>query len=619
MTSKPQPVDPRVEELLDAWQIAHDQGREISPSTLCQDCPELCTQLEQQIQVLRHVGKLAGLTLSDGRTGKWKADPEYIPDQLGTYRIIDRIGRGGMGEVYRAEDPALGRQVAVKVMKQELNASPEARSRFLREARAIALIRHDNVVPIYHVGDDGSSPYIVMPLLEGESLETRLMRAAPLPWKEAVRVGLETARGLAAIHEKGLIHRDIKPANLWIEAPSDQVRVLDFGLAKLNDRSDGLSASGTVSGTPEYMSPEQINGGEVGATSDLFSLGVTLYRCVTGSRAFQGNTLTATLRAVAEFHPPPPHQVNPAIPASLSALIMRLIAKNPADRPASAAATADELGRSSVTIDHLPRTDEVAIRPWKKRESAPLAWVAGMLVVVASIGLAAFFTWEKRQVAETPKPSNPSPNSQKPVTTPEVPKYRGSVDVYVYRTDDEGSDLLVPLWDPRAMPLKPNDQVKLVAEVNPPAHLYVFWIDETGSILPAYPWRFGEWGTRPAAEEPTSKPDIRWPNGKALKISGAKAGTETILMLARSTKLDSTDAEVKSWFAEVKPVPFKGERARVWFEDFDILRTDVQRGPGMVDLAEAGGPLGLQEALRKRIGPNSGFSRGVSFSRLGSK
>ena len=221
-------------------------------------------------------------------------------------------------------------------MRPEVAARPGYRDRFLREARTAARVRHDNVVPVYHVGEDGDTAFIVMPLLEGESLEDRLKRDGRLPPGEAARVGREAAEGLAAAHAKGLIHRDVKPANLWLEAPDGRVKVLDFGLAREADADDGLSAPGRVLGSPAYMSPEQADGVPVDHRADLFGLGCVLYRCLTGQPAFAGKNLTAVLRAVGEHTPPPPCVVNPAVPPALSDLVMRMLAKDPADRPSGA-------------------------------------------------------------------------------------------------------------------------------------------------------------------------------------------------------------------------------------------------------------------------------------------
>src|SRR5262249_52911050 len=187
-------------------------------------------------------------------------------------------------------------------------------ARFLREARAAAAIDHENVVPIYHVGEEGGVPFIVMPLLLGESLEARLKCEGRLPPAEVIQLGREVAAGLAAAHARGLVHRDIKPANIWLAGTSGSAKILDFGLARAADGTDGLTDPAAIPGTPAYLAPEQVDGKPADARSDLFSLGATLYRAATGRVAFSGPTLAAVLRAGRPHDPPPPHQGIPTVP-----------------------------------------------------------------------------------------------------------------------------------------------------------------------------------------------------------------------------------------------------------------------------------------------------------------
>jgi serine/threonine protein kinase len=225
---------------------------------------------------------------------------------LGGYRLLEVLGVGGMGVVFRAEDTHLRRVVALKVLKPVLAASPPARERFLREARATAALEHDHVVAVYQVGEDRGLPFLTMPLLHGESLAQRQERDGRLPMAEVVRIGREVAEGLAAAHERGLIHRDVKPSNIWLEAGSGRAKVLDFGLARVADDPAALSQTGTIVGTPAYMAPEQARGEAVDARCDLFSLGCVLYQMTTGESAFHGPNVTAILHALAVKRPRPP-------------------------------------------------------------------------------------------------------------------------------------------------------------------------------------------------------------------------------------------------------------------------------------------------------------------------
>jgi Leucine-rich repeat (LRR) protein len=264
--------------------------------------------------------------------------------RLGPFRVLRALGAGGMGVVLEAEDPQLQRMVALKVMRPVLAADPGARLRFLREARAIAAIEHEHIVPIYQVGEENGLPYLAMPLLKGESLDQRLRREEKLSPAEVLRIGREMAEGLAAAHERGLIHRDIKPGNVWLEGGRGKVRLLDFGLVRPAGDGDNLTQSGAIIGTPGYMAPEQAEQGDVDARADLFSLGCVLYRMSTGRGPFHGPSLASMLRLVATVTPPAPAQQEPGVPAALSDLVMELLAKDPADRPATAAAVARRLG-----------------------------------------------------------------------------------------------------------------------------------------------------------------------------------------------------------------------------------------------------------------------------------
>jgi hypothetical protein len=288
--------------------------------------------------------------------------PPAGPNEVGTlgpYRVVKRLGRGGMGEVYLAVDTRLKRKLALKVMLPQYAADPAAKGRFLREARAAAQVAHDNVVTVYEADERGGVPYIAMQLLQGYPLDEYLKKKGDPGIPQVVRLGREAAAGLGAAHKIGLIHRDIKPANLWLEAPNGRVKVLDFGLAKPVHTDVELTGSGVIVGTPAYMSPEQARGVKVDGRSDLFSLGAVLYRLCTGRLPFDGPTAMAVLTALAADDPRPVRELNPAVPAPLADLIHQLLAKDPAGRPA----TADDVVRRLRTI----ATDLVA----------PTAGVAG--------------------------------------------------------------------------------------------------------------------------------------------------------------------------------------------------------------------------------------------------
>ena len=226
-----------------------------------------------------------------------------------------------MGIVFQAEDTHLNRAVAVKAMLPEVAKKTSARERFLREARAAAALEHDHIVAIFHVGEEGGVPYLVMPMLKGCSLEDYLKKkqgdraGAPLTVGQILKLGREMARGLVAAHEVGLIHRDIKPANVWLDATAGgRVKILDFGLARPAESDATLTQSGVIVGTPAYMAPEQAQGLKVDGRADLFSLGCVLYRLCSGRLPWKGENAMATLMAVSTEETTSLSQLKPDLP-----------------------------------------------------------------------------------------------------------------------------------------------------------------------------------------------------------------------------------------------------------------------------------------------------------------
>ncbi|HYI12592.1 MAG TPA: protein kinase [Thermoanaerobaculia bacterium] len=257
---------------------------------------------------------------------------------LGHYRIVDSLGQGGMGEVYRANDPRLGRDVAVKVLSRELIADADAAARFLREARAVASLSHANILSIFDFGTENGVTYAVMELLEGETLRDRVRRGA-LPWREAAELAAGVADGLAAAHAKGIIHRDLKPENLFITLDG-RVKILDFGLAHTaadGGRSGSIatdSTSGMIVGTIGYMAPEQLRAQKVEPASDLFALGCVLYEVLTGDRPFARESTIETSMAI--LREPAPTLSKRSFPADLSAIVSTCLEKEISARYASA-------------------------------------------------------------------------------------------------------------------------------------------------------------------------------------------------------------------------------------------------------------------------------------------
>ena len=327
--------------------------------------------------------------------------PAQEPDEIGRvahYRVLKPLGAGGMGMVFLAEDTQLKRQVAIKIVHPDVTA-PEAKERILQEARALAAIRDERVVTIHQVGAEGEIIFLAMEFLPGQSLETYLeQHPRPTPG-QILYIGQEAALGLAAAHAHHLIHRDIKPANIWLEPRSEssrgmsntgfphpeyRVKLLDFGLARKAKESFKLTKPGSIMGTPHYIAPEQAQGAKPDVPSDLYSLGVVLYRLCTGRLPFPQEDLFSLMTALATQQPPQVRDLAPETPAPLAELVMRLLAKNPAERPASAQVVAEVLQTikqgGTPTFPALPPRAAGRVFPWWK--AAVLLLICGGIVTV---------------------------------------------------------------------------------------------------------------------------------------------------------------------------------------------------------------------------------------------
>src|ERR1700690_731582 len=258
-----------------------------------------------------------------------------IGQTVSHYRILGKLGGGGMGVVYEAEDLKLGRHVALKFIPDNLTGDPKALERFEREARAASQLNHPNICTIHGIEDNNGHPFIVMEKLDGESLKAHIA-GHPMAIEEVLDVGVQVAEALVASHAKGIVHRDIKPANIFL-TPSHQVKVLDFGLAKLVNNvgteddagaDNSLTAVGVIPGTAVYMSPEQARCETIDARSDLFSFGVVMYEMSTGKKPFTGNNSLMTLDAVLHQKPKPPRELNPKIPVELEGIIGKAMEKD---------------------------------------------------------------------------------------------------------------------------------------------------------------------------------------------------------------------------------------------------------------------------------------------------
>ncbi|HZI63551.1 MAG TPA: protein kinase, partial [Thermoanaerobaculia bacterium] len=315
--------------------------------------------------------------------------------RLGPYEIVAPLGAGGMGEVYRALDSRLGRDVALKVLPAALAGDADRLRRFEQEARAASALNHPNILVLHDLGTADGTPYLVTELLDGESLRARL-ESGPPPLRRALDWTRQIAEGLAAAHARGIVHRDLKPENVFVNADG-RIKILDFGLAKLLPASSAsavaatptLAAGGTepgvVLGTVGYMSPEQVRGLAADHRSDLFALGAILYELLTGRRAFQRDSAVETMSAILKEEPPDLTESGRNVPAALERIVRHLLEKDPNHRFQSASDLAfdlEALSSPSIATSARPRLRGLA--PGRARA---LAWGAGLLIAGALLGL----------------------------------------------------------------------------------------------------------------------------------------------------------------------------------------------------------------------------------------
>jgi serine/threonine protein kinase len=316
--------------------------------------------------------------------------PSTRPDALGRighYDVLEVLGKGAFGIVFRAFDDVLQRVVAVKVLAPQLAATSPARKRFLREARTSAAIRHENVVQV-HAVEEKPLPYLVMEFIPGETLQQKLDRVGPLDVPETLRIGRQIADGLTAAHAADLIHRDIKPGNILLEGVQQKAKLTDFGLARAADDAS-ISQSGIIAGTPMYMAPEQALGHRIDQRADLFSLGSVLYQMVAGRPPFRANSTVAVLKRVAEDTPRDIREIIPETPQWLCDIISKLHAKNPDDRYQTAREVADVLADCEAQLKANSKLKDYSRIPCSKpRRSGRRKWVAAAAVSLPVLALA---------------------------------------------------------------------------------------------------------------------------------------------------------------------------------------------------------------------------------------
>jgi serine/threonine protein kinase len=354
-------------------------------------------------------------------------DPASL-GRIGQYEVRSVIGRGGFGIVFKAYDRALSRNVAIKSLDPAYATVAAARQRFAREAKAMAAVSHEHVVPVYGVDEHQGIPYFVMEYVAGGTLEGRLRRCGTLDPTSIVTIAMQTAQALAAAHRHGLVHRDIKPGNILLDEGTDRVRVTDFGLARVaNDVN--CTRSGFVVGTPQYMSPEQVRGEACDGRGDLFSLGSVMYEMATGHSPFRGDGVYAVMQRIVNDTPRPIREQNPAIPRWLEGLVERLLSKSAAQRFSSSEELVETL---LLELAHL-KSPMMAAQPprlWLKRKPIFASTKARFAVTGGAFALSAIATsfvlsLGMQQAADPEQNAkNPEPPSTASMVLDDVPEVK---------------------------------------------------------------------------------------------------------------------------------------------------------------------------------------------------
>ncbi len=380
------------------WLAADPVGRERLRARLASEQPDLVSEAEALTAASGHVaGFLETPALVLAAEDLAQDDPLLSADSLiGPYRLVTLLARGGTGDVYRATDVRLRRDVAVKVLAQSRTGDPQRVERFMHEARMTASLDHPNIVRVYDVGRVDDRAYLVAELLEGETLRTRIAGRA-MAIDDVVRIGIDIARGLGAAHAAGLVHRDLKPDNLFL-TDAGVTKILDFGIAKLAQDEPGrdgfATVTGVVLGTAGYLSPEQIRGQGIDARADLFALGAVLFEMLTGTRAFGREHMVETLHAI--LHDPPSDALDRRadVPPALADIVMKLLEKSPDARYQSAGDVIEALQRVEI---HAPQRWRGMRRPgsnargWRRRTQ----WIAGAVVAtLLAVGAIAWKQWQ---------------------------------------------------------------------------------------------------------------------------------------------------------------------------------------------------------------------------------
>jgi len=491
------------------------------------------------------------------------------------YEILGELGHGGMGIVYRARQVRLNRIVALKVIRTGPEATPEDLARFRTEGEAVARLQHPHIVQIYDSGEHDGRPYFALEFVDGGSLAGRL-KGRPLPPRQGARLVQTLAGAVHHAHQQKVLHRDLKPANVLLAADGTP-KVTDFGLARWLDEV-GQTRSGLVVGSLPYLAPEQANGqiSQLGPATDVFGLGAILYECLTGRPPYCGSGNMELLKQASRGQVVPPRQLNRQVPRGLERICLKALAAEPAQRYGSAA----ELERA---LD----------RYLQRRRLGMLAALAAAVLLLVT-GLLAGGRW----LVPVGKPG-----------------FRGALDILVTEPGNPRRDRL-RLYEPRARPLRPDDEIRIEVDLNRPGYCYVLWFDAQGQVIPIYPWVDFDWSKRPVQERPVA--ELRLPEGNyRYPIVVSPPGLETLLLLVRDTPLP-VGVDLRGLLGEPKAQAYANLHYMAWFRNGLEVMDEDKRKPGE-PRRHSNPAVRLQDHIQARLGSQFAYSRAVVFGNWGTR